>query len=275
MPFPHRVRSAFLCAALVAATGCSGHDPHAGIVSSAAMEIGDCHRLELPEELYNGSDVAPPVPCNEPHQTETYMLTRYSGPIAAHRERPSPEQLVKEIDRLCDYRPIRPYLGAGPMDGQWGVAIWGKFPTRAEWLRGDRTLRCDLLGPTLVAARGPELTVPLRGIMVRAESAVVRRCRLGPADVTCAQPHDVEWVEPPVDLPPGRYPGVRRVARLAEEMCRVNAANFVGGPLRGLRLRLEPPGPDRWRRDDRRVECWLGREDGAPVVGTLRGGLAR
>ncbi|GII96268.1 septum formation family protein [Sinosporangium siamense] len=229
----------------------------AGVVTSAALGIGTCHRMELPEELYNGSDVAPPVPCTEPHQTETYMVTVFTGALAAHRERPNPEQLVAAIDKACSYQPIRPYLGAGTHDGQWGVAIWGKFPTRADWAKGDRTLRCDLLGPTTAAERGPELRVPLRNIMRRRESAVVRRCRLGARDVTCAEPHHAEWVEPPAPFDP--RPDVQ------QDMCRQNARAFRQGSLSGLTVSAEAM--------DGYVACWLSHKDGRMSVGTLRGGL--
>src|SRR5262245_33409779 len=155
-----RAAQGLLACALLGMTGACGSgeaDSGATTVQVAAdMKIGTCHRMARPEELYNGSDVAPPVSCTQPHQTETYMLTTFTGPLAAQQERPSPDKLGAAIAKACDYHPIRPYLGAGERDGQWGIGIWGKFPTREAWAAGDRTLRCDLLVPTLTDARGPE-----------------------------------------------------------------------------------------------------------------------
>ncbi|GLX95994.1 septum formation family protein [Herbidospora sp. NBRC 101105] len=229
---------------LLVATACAAP---ATTHPSAAMPVGSCHVMSQPEELYALSDVRPPVPCTQPHQTETYLVTRLSGPMADTPIRPPHELLVPMVTAGCDYRPIRPYLAAGPHDAQWGVSVWGKVPTPDEWAAGDRTLRCDLLVPTTHPNGGPVLTAPLRGIMNRPESAAIRRCNLDGRDVQCSLPHEWEWVEP---------------QGLTRNRCRANAAMFAGR-LRGLRIRL---GPDR--------SCWVGQERHHITVGTLREGMA-
>ncbi|GAA0394786.1 hypothetical protein Acor_64400 [Acrocarpospora corrugata] len=223
---------------------------------SAAMPVGSCHRMSQPEELYHVSDVAPPVSCTEPHQTETYLVTRLSGALATEPDRPSPDRLRA----ACDYRPIRPYLGARRKDAQWGIEIQAKFPTRAEWAAGNRTLRCDLLVPTLHTDLGPQLTAPLRGIMRHPQSVLVRRCRRETVDVVCALPHDQEWVEPPIylahdDSTPSQM----------KHLCQANARAYTGGTLDGLAVTVEPV-------DTRQAHCWLRHDDDAVTTTTLRGG---
>ncbi|MBO3752771.1 septum formation family protein [Streptosporangiaceae bacterium NEAU-GS5] len=272
-----RAAQGLLACALLGMTGACGSG-EAGTAAKVAqispdMKVGSCHRMERPEELYNGSDVAPAVACTQPHQTETYMLTKFTGSLAAARERPSPEQLGAAIGKACDYALIRPYLGAGPRDGQWGIGVWGKFPTRAAWAAGDRTLRCDLLVPTLTDTRGPEISVPLRGIMAREDSALVRRCRFKGTDTICARPHDAEWLEPPIWLGWKAYPGDAAAQRRAARLCTAQARTFVRGPLGDLKATFDPITRQTWDQGDRQLACWLGRADGAATQGTLRGGL--
>jgi hypothetical protein len=274
----HAAYGLLACALLGLTAGCGSSNAAEGPNGPGAadppdMRVGSCHRMTQPEELYNGSDVAPAVPCNQPHQTETYMVTKFTGELAAQRERPSPEQLSAAIGKTCDYRPIRPYLGAGPRDGQWGIGVWGKFPTREEWAAGDRTLRCDLLVPTLADAHGPEIAVPLRNIMRREDSALVRRCRFRGTDTICARPHDAEWLEPALALPWKAYPGAAAADRRAEQLCTAHARTFVQGPLTGLKVTFDPVTKQTWDSGNRQLGCWLGRKDGTPAMGTLRGGL--
>ncbi|GIH23269.1 hypothetical protein Aph01nite_15790 [Acrocarpospora phusangensis] len=250
-----RVVLAYLMAGLTASCGL----PQASAVGrpSSTMAVGSCHRMSQPEELYHVSDVAPPVPCTHPHQTETYLLTKVSGSLAAEPVRPSPDRLRA----ACDYRPVRPYLGARARDAQWGIEIWAKFPTRTEWAAGNRILRCDLFVPALNPDDAPEVTTPLRGIMGTRQSVAVRRCRLETQDVVCALPHDQEWVEPPAYL----YTE-DNTKRQWRRQCRVNARAYTGGPLAGLNVTPVPI-------NDHQAECWLRHEDGAVTTTTLRGGL--
>ncbi|WP_214107857.1 septum formation family protein [Acrocarpospora catenulata] len=265
MPLRHCL--AALLPALTASCGLE-HATAVGVLSVSA-EVGSCHRMAKPEELYTGSDTAPPVPCTEPHQSETYLVTGFTGELAAASERPGQEQLLPAVTKACDWRPIRRYLGADDRDIQWGLQIWGKFPTRAEWAAGDRTIRCDLLAPTVQDGAGPEIAVPLAGIMRRPWSALVRRCRLGAQDTICARPHDSELIEPRVYLTWHRFPQDDQAHRRVTRLCRDAARAYARGPIKGMGVRFDPVTRANWR--DRQVSCWITH----PVsTTTLRGGLA-
>ncbi|NUT43682.1 MAG: hypothetical protein HOV86_27195 [Thermoactinospora sp.] len=269
MSSPHTSpRTGLVAAALACLTGCTGLHAEPG-AQPAVAAVGSCHLMSRPEELYTGSDVAPPVSCDRPHQTETYHVTRFTGALAARAERPNPEQLAAAVEKRCPYQPIRPYLGAGPLDNQWGVTIWGTFPTRAQWAAGDRTLRCDLLVPTIRPERGPEIAVPLRGIMRGPHSALVRRCRHAGIDTACARPHHLEWVEPPVRVSWAAHPGEHRAHRFLARTCRAHARAFAGTRMGELVVEFDPITRADWDAGTREASCWARRTGGAPTTGTL------
>src|SRR4051812_24851001 len=156
-------------------TGCAAPSRFDGTVPTVLMRPGTCHRLSEPAELYAPSDVAPPVSCASPHQTETLALVGLPAALAGFSERP--ERVVNLANGTCTapaYARLRDYLGADELDRQWGVDLWTKVPTRLEWSQGIRLARCDLLLGNDGRGGPPAITHPLRDALRLADSASIR-----------------------------------------------------------------------------------------------------
>jgi hypothetical protein len=267
--------TAVVLAAGLATASAYAHQPPS-VLPTVASVAGTCHLALDPFELSATlSDTAPAVPCDSPHQTQTDFQLPLTGSLAAQTSRPNPELLnVTYAESCASYDRIRRFLGARPPDVYWGVSAYAKFPTRAEWASGVRTLVCDLSSDTATPA-GPQLTQSLAGILRRQDSAAFRLCRLGSTLLTCNRLHDAEATSPNVILLAGPWPGAAAVAAEATKACGPVAAAYLTMPI-GARpgLSLEPTSVSEqsWARGMRSVSCWIG-SAGAPTTGTLRGGL--
>ena len=243
---------------VLAVTGCAA-TASAGLATEEVTP-GTCRMKSTAEEMVSPSDVSPPVSCSAPHTLEAYAVSTAPASLSAlGPERPGPEVLAAHSEGLCPVAPIRPYLGATDLDNQWGINVWVKFPTRAEWADGVRTVVCDLV-VSAPAGQVPWIDVPLEGVMAYRDSDRVRLCRTG-ADVaewtTCDQPHTGERV--------GDVDASLSVAG-RQQACAALAERYVGAPLgEGLTAGVTVG-------DLGVAECWIDHHDG-PVLGTVRGGL--
>lgn len=117
-------------------------------------DVGLCHRLDQPEETgwVFTSDTRPPVPCDSPHQTETFQVTEPPSDVAAHKELPSPVLLRRAGASACSYDALYNYLGPDNPVAARKLKIIQFFPTHEEWENGERRVRCDVA----VAQEGDE-----------------------------------------------------------------------------------------------------------------------
>ena len=248
-------------------------------VPTSAQRPGTCHLAEDPNELIAiPSDTAPPVPCWQPHQTETMWVSRVSGPLAESKTRPNGELLNQLISAQCyDYGSVRAYLGARPNDVTWGVLSWARFPTAAEWAAGDRTLVCQGSAQT-DSPSGPTIDFPLVGVMLTRHSAAFRLCRsVAAKDVTCDRLHTKELASPDVVLPAGPWPGDAVAAETAARACTPVVQEYLGQPISARPdLTLQPEGPraEDWQGGNRSARCWIATAGGSSTTGTVRGGLS-
>lgn len=247
-------------------------------VPTAAQRPGTCHLAEDPNELIAMlSDTAPPVPCSQPHQTETMWMSRVTGPLAASKTRPNGELLNQTISGQCyDYDSVRAYLGAQPDDTTWGILSWARFPTAAEWARGDRTLVCQGSAQTDTPV-GPTIDFSLAGVMATGHSAMFRLCRTAAGgDVTCDRSHTKELAGPNPVLPPGPWPGDGVVAAAAIRACAPVIDAYLGQPIAAhpdLVPSAAGPSFGAWDKGDRAAHCWFANASGGATTGTRRGGL--
>ncbi|MGI9032487.1 MAG: septum formation family protein [Acidimicrobiales bacterium] len=245
-------------------------------VPTSAQRPGTCHLAEDPNELIAiPSDTAPPVPCGQPHQTETMFLSRLTGPLAASKTRPNGELLNQSISGQCyDYRRVRSYLGAGPNDVTWGILSWARFPTAADWARGDRTLVCQGSSQT-DSPTGPTIDFSLDGVMATPRSARFRLCRTAAVkNVTCDRPHVKELTSPDATLPPGPWPGDAVVMTMAVKACTPVIGAYLGGSISTRpELVVQPDAPrvGDWETGKRSAQCWIANTGGASTTGTVRG----
>ncbi len=247
----------------VVLAGCAASAP-VGLVTSGDV-VGVCKTITTAEEMITPSDVSPAVSCSSPHVYETYAVTTAPSSITALRVRPEPELLQAAAQDLCPLAPIRPYLGAGALDSQWGVSVWTKFPTRAEWGRGVRLVVCDLVVDAPRPDEVPLVSFSLRDVMASTRSARVRLCRTGPPFqyLTCDTAHEAEKTGT-VAVASGLSPVAAQTAAL--EACTLQARLYTGhASMPGFR-------PEFVLGNAGAVECWLASEN-AFTAGTVRGGL--
>lgn len=275
-PWSHLVGvgAVLLAVTLAVSSAFAGQAP--SVLATVDSRAGTCHLDLDPAELTATlSDTAPAVPCDQPHQTETPFQLVMGGPLAQQPSRPNPELLdVTYAQKCIEYDRIRRFLGARPSDVYWGVSAYAKFPTRAEWAAGVRTLVCDLASDTGGPA-GPGLARSLAGILRVRDSATFRLCRLGSALLTCDRPHTAEATSPNVILPPGAWPGAAAEAAAARRACLPVVAAYLAMPISSRPgLSVQPTGltEQAWVSGDRSVSCWIA-SAGAFTTGTVRGGL--
>ncbi|GAB3683724.1 hypothetical protein GCM10027589_53200 [Actinocorallia lasiicapitis] len=262
-------------AALLTVAGCASPNQFEGAVATGSMPVGSCHRFSDPYELYVASDIAPPVPCDTPHQTETIGFAKVPKVMAAMPERPErPADLAGPACDAIGYKRIRTYMGADELDAQYGVDIWMKFPTRDEWKDGLRVVRCDLIPSYQGGPIGPSVSQPLQGVLRRADSARFRHCRDGMKDVTCDRAHTAEHVGGWNALDGKRYPGAKKAAAKLADQCWRNAEQYTSGAVGRGDLKVTTSGLSlaQWRRGTRTSDCWVVNVTGR-TSGTLRAGL--
>lgn len=237
---------------------------------------GTCRLAQDPSELLViPSDSSPAVPCTQHHQTEVMWTTIVTGPVAAVRVRPNGELLNATYGAACyDYAKDRAYLGAGPQDVTWGLAVWAKFPTAAAWARGDRTLVCEASTAT-DGPYGPTIDYPIAGVMSTVRSARFRLCRGPGGPVTCERPHNAEAVSPNVVLS-GPWPGVADATRMAQQACQPVVDAYLGHPIGerpDLAVAPDPVSQATWAQSGPSLDCWISFADGRSETGSVRGGL--
>lgn len=247
--------------------GCGPNVSAAQGVPTDQQGVGTCHYFRTTEDIYE-SDIAPPVPCDQPHRTETFQLVTVEGPLAASPQRPEPEQLDEYMKGRCSAEVLRDYLGAGPRDSLV-FGIWSKYPTGKEWADGMRTVRCDASPPTRDKRVGPLVDFPLRDVMLNKRSAAVRICERRGEDVPCDRPHDREEVNAWLSLDPGPYP--QDIQTPATRVCQPFVREFLArSQAPGLVIKAKTPTKDEWAKGNRTVRCGIGPADpGATITGTL------
>ncbi|HEY8986899.1 MAG TPA: septum formation family protein [Streptomyces sp.] len=247
-------RSGFVALALGAWLGLSGCVPGFGTghgQGNTDWRTGSCHRLTdaIDLSLDVVSETSPSVTCSEEHSTETFGTRSVPARIARYRERPSPFLMAGAIRPLCGKDDLAAFMGAGDGEQLYGVQPFAFGPSRLEWNRGVRSVRCDAVlatDPGQPLAE-PTLSTSLKGILTTGYGARFRLCRVTDhagrhTRTGCDQPHSAESAGTAAPAPDGRT---------AQERCDRLAARYVGGPLPDrLVVRAEPAAAE--------LGCWIG-----------------
>jgi Septum formation len=237
--------------------------------------VGSCHRLDQPEEVdpVFPSDTSPPVPCDAPHESETYAVIPLTGPVAAQPRRPSPLWLERALTGACGWDAMTRYLGATPLDALRDVGILQILPSEPEWERGVRLIRCDvLLGPR-TSADVASIDRPLRAILAGPAGDRFRVCRAAGQELGCDQPHDAELINAWIKLS-GRAARetAKQRTRAVLDFCHGYVARYLGAAptarsniVLAAGLPRNPPDPG-----DQVGQCWLADAKGREWTGSLR-----
>ncbi|MDI2034864.1 septum formation family protein [Paenarthrobacter nitroguajacolicus] len=170
-------------------------------MGTANPETGLCHAVLSPEEYDATSESSPSVACAGSHTTQTFHVTKLSGPLASLEVRPNQQQLKAAGKTLCTVEALRGYLSASDRDGTIGLAVTSYFPSRDDWAAGSRAVRCDV-AVTDKDGTPQETGFDLKGALAGPNSAAVRLCYRQEAkdgvlsedgiDVPCSEPHTAE-----------------------------------------------------------------------------------
>jgi hypothetical protein len=251
-------------------------DSWAGAVPTTEQPVGSCHAFRTDSERHALSDVAPTVPCDRTHQTETVAVRELDGPFAARGERLSPEERLRFNNELCGDLDVRGYLGAGPRDDYRFVGVVLRLPTEDEWRRGVRSYRCELTAEDEDPKNPPTVSETLRDILARPSGDRFRRCWAdADVQVRCAEPHRSESVNATAPLPPDRRTGPanglsdeQRAAldAVAAPLCEPFVSEFLGRAVGDTPYRPVAHPTE----DGRAVECGVGLPpDQPPATGSL------
>jgi hypothetical protein len=283
-----RTARALLLAALTvavsaAASGCSVEN-----LRYVGMGVGDytttwvtgsCHRLDQPEQTdpVFPSDTSPPVPCDTPHESETYAVLPLTGQVAEQPRRPSPLWLERALNGACGWNALTDYLGARPIDALRDVGILQILPSEPEWEHGVRLIRCDvLLGPR-TSAGVASVSRPLRSILAGPGGDRFRVCRAAGQEVGCDRTHDAELINAWIKFTPAQLSAAttRQETRKVFAFCEGYVARYLGAPpTKGSNIVLsaglpqDPPNPGK-----QVGQCWLADAKGRAWTGSLRSGV--
>jgi len=245
--------------------------------------IGSCHRLDQLEQTdpMFPSDTSPAVPCDSPHESETYAVVPITGAVAAQRERPSPLWLQQALKDACGWDAMVGYLGGQPVDALRNVGILQIAPSEPEWARGVRTVRCDVLIGPRDSAGVASVARPLHEILAASAGDRFRVCRVDGQETGCDQPHDAElinvWMKFHVGKPTKSTKAQQTATLLA--FCRPSAVRYLGVPLAARpKVSIIPGLPQQAPSPNSTVlgQCWLGdTSHGRLWVGSLRSGVRR
>jgi hypothetical protein len=244
--------------------------------------VGSCHRLDQPEEVdpVFPSDTSPPVPCDSPHESETFANVPLTGAVAKQPQRPSPLWLARALNGACGWSAMTAYLGGGPLDALRNVSILQILPSEPEWERGVRRIRCDVLIWPRTSETVASVSRPLHSILTTSAGDQFRVCRADGQEVGCDQPHDAELINTWIRF---TYPQIAKTPRTREAaealaFCKPHADQYLGVPLSArpdlalyVGLPQDPPNPGK-----QVGQCWLGAAaKGLVWTGSLRAGVGR
>jgi Septum formation len=210
--------------------------------------IGSCHRLDQLEQtdpLYP-SDTSPAVPCDEPHESETYAVVPIVGRAATYPQRPNPVWLEHTLAGACTWTAMTTYIGARRIDALQDLSVLQVLPSEPEWQRGVRKIRCDVLIGPRGSAYIAKISAPLHGILTRSAGDQYRVCRAYGQQVGCDQPHDGELINTWIKFSDAelRHDTVKQQTTKILAACRTQAAAYLGAPpdaWGGLVLSAELP----------------------------------
>lgn len=241
-------------------TACSGGESEAEPteVSVEAPSVGDCRSLDV-EDISRSTDDTAPVPCSEPHTTQTFLVDEFTGKAAASDHDDS--RLGAQAYERCQSEFIE-YVGGTESLVMRSMLTWAWFrPTDEQWEAGARWFRCDVVGGGEQSEELVELPETAEGIllgqpddkwMVCADGETVA----GSMKLSCDQPHTWRAVTTIVlGQAKDPYPGQRLVEVKTRDFCSESVGAWLNYPLEydyGYTWFHEPE----WKAGNRRSICW-------------------
>lgn len=258
--YPEPVSLRLLVVAVVAGlalTGCSD-DPPAKPVSVEPPALGACRLLEI-ADIARSSNATTPVDCGTEHTAETYAVAAFTGALA--EKEPGDPALAARAYQTCQKRFLR-FVGATESLAMRSLLTWAYFrPTEAQWAKGARWFRCDVVGggdqsdtlhPLPETAKGLLLGKPDDRWLVCVNGESVA----GSVKIPCSEPHTWRAVTTIVLGKAGdRYPGDRMVEVQTRDFCSDSVGAWLNYPL-DYDYGYTWFKKAEWQAGNRRSICW-------------------
>jgi len=226
-------------------------------------EVGEC-RLLGAGDISAPTDDTSPVPCRDPHTTQTLAVGRLPRSVVGRPRRPDTEAIAGYVTPRCDRRFAR-WIGG---DQQTRIlsrlhGVWF-LPSDEELALGARWFRCDAMAYGVGDEPGP-LPRDIEGVLSQpAALGTFGVCSDGSPEqassllVSCDRPRHDWRAFAAQRLPAGRresYPD-RATLRRARGACSDASREELGFPLR-WRYGWQPPTPTAWATGVRHGLCWV------------------
>ncbi|WP_370618922.1 septum formation family protein [Mumia qirimensis] len=248
------------------ATGTTSSPSASPTPTAAPRPVVDaCYRL-TPAQLDEAQLDVAPVPCTQPHTTQTYLVAMLPDEV----DPADGAAVATAADRGCR-AALRPYLRATPARLALSRATYAWFvPSDDDLEAGARWLRCDV-----AVSRSDTTLLPLpvkaHGLL-RNDGALDRygRCaRTGRAGIAageggraCALPHTWRAVAARrLGAARDAYPGGAAVRQDVLSRCEQPAREFTDNSTADIDVGWLPPSRAAWASGDRFGLCWTRTRD--------------
>jgi hypothetical protein len=243
--------------------------PAIGPATPFKPAAGTCHD---DADSVGSVDSYRPVPCTEPHVSETVAVVSFTDPDVGLSQRPPEAGTAGEITayRDCSTR-VSAFIG-----GPWrraAVAVNLVLPSQQAWAGGARWYRCDVVHTDVNTGQPLTHTGSAAGGLLSSGELTLGCYNPSKAGgsirltaVSCRQKHHAEFAglwKAPTSM---SFVQVNKDKNSSAEGCRVVIAVFAGLPLdANLQYRsgwiASNPTEHEWARGERGVRCLLWVDD--------------
>jgi hypothetical protein len=210
-----------------------------------------------------------PVPCDQPHLTETVHVGTFAERAAERENPPAADSGAHRAAYAECERRVADHLGADFREGRLWLGV--SLPSAAAWSGGARWFRCELMEVESVYGDPVERTSSLAGALSDDSDLRLRCYRVSVDDgdvremnpVSCDKSHEAEFVGA-WRAPDGAYPDHADEDAEARvyEGCREQVAEYVDVPVDGDLIYRTGTIADwmseqDWAAGDRAFRCYL------------------
>ncbi len=238
--------------------GCSAPlKPQTAADKTTPPKLGACYDL-APKDTESPSNISEPVPCTEPHTSQTFAIGTL--PASTGKDYKAPGH-GKWIFTTCE-KAFEKFLAVDESLAMRIQLSWVWFrPSERGWDKDARWYRCDVVGGPTDATAYTALPATAKGMfrakppeqwLTCAKGATVLKSKKLP----CTQPHDWRAVTTiKVGTPQDDYPGDRLVQVRTRDFCSDSVGAWMNYPV-GYEFGYTYFHQAEWQAGNRRSICW-------------------
>ncbi|MCW2867495.1 MAG: Septum formation [Marmoricola sp.] len=223
----------------------------------ATPRLGACYVL-APEDTASPTSTSPPVPCTQPHTSETFAI----GTLPASTGDGYRDQAHgRWVYTTCE-KAFEKFLALDESRALRVTLSWAWFrPSEADWKDGRRWYRCDVVGGTAEATSYQRLPRTARGLFRAKPPEQWSLCAQGPSvlaskKLPCTRPHDWRAVTTvKLGAPKAAYPGDRLVQVQSRDFCSDSVGAWMNYPV-DYEFGYTWFHEAEWKAGNRRAICW-------------------